>query len=93
VAHGASPRATLAFLNASKARAAIEGRDYVIPDDVKRLVEPILIHRLVLSTDASLSDVSAADVVTDIRTSVEPPSDGDLREPTTVEHDGSVAEN
>jgi len=95
VTHGASPRATLAFLNASKARAAIEGRDYVIPDDVKRLVEPILTHRLVLSTDASLSDVSATDVVSDIRTSVKPPSDGNLREPepTTVEQGGSASED
>jgi MoxR-like ATPase len=92
VAHGASPRATLAFLNAGKARAAIRGRDYVIPDDVKTMVEPILVHRLVLSTEADLSDVTALDVVEDIQASVEPPSDADLREPATVEHDGGVRE-
>ncbi|WP_436911271.1 AAA family ATPase [Halosimplex marinum] len=73
-AHGASPRASLAFLNTSKARAAIHGRDYVIPDDVKALVEPILAHRLVLSTEADLSDVTPGDVVEDIVEQVDPPS-------------------
>ncbi|MFC6799937.1 MULTISPECIES: MoxR family ATPase [unclassified Haladaptatus] len=71
--HGASPRASLAFLKTSKARAAIEGREYVIPDDVKTLAIPILSHRLVLSTDAELSDVSAGDVVDDVVSRVEPP--------------------
>ena len=73
VEHGASPRAALAFLDAAKARAAIEGREYVIPDDVKALAEPILVHRLVLSADASLSDVSADEVVAEIENGVEPP--------------------
>jgi MoxR-like ATPase len=73
VEHGASPRAALAFLDAAKARAAIEGREYVIPDDVKALAEPILVHRLVLSADASLSDVSAEEVVAEIEDAVEPP--------------------
>ncbi|TKR25478.1 AAA family ATPase [Natronomonas salsuginis] len=71
--YGASPRATIAFLNTAKARAAIHGREYVIPDDVKSLAEPILAHRLVLSTDAELSDMSANDVVTTIVETVEPP--------------------
>jgi MoxR-like ATPase len=73
VEHGASPRATLAFLNAGKARAAIRGREYVIPDDVKALAKPILAHRLVLNTDAELSDVSHADVIEDVLSAVEPP--------------------
>ncbi|MFC6716032.1 AAA family ATPase [Natrialbaceae archaeon GCM10025810] len=73
VAYGASPRATLAFLNGSKARAAIRGREYVIPDDAKSMVEPVLVHRLVLTTDADLSDVDPADVVSDIVADVEPP--------------------
>ncbi|PGF17132.1 magnesium chelatase [Natrinema sp. CBA1119] len=73
-AHGASPRATLAFLNGAKARAAINGRDYAIPDDVKSMVEPVLRHRLVLSTDADLSDVDSADVVREIVDTIEPPS-------------------
>ncbi len=74
VAHGGSPRATLAFLNTGKARAAINGREYVIPDDIKALAAPILVHRLVLNTDANLSDVTAHDVVTDVLERVEPPS-------------------
>jgi MoxR-like ATPase len=73
-AHGTSPRASLAFLNAGKAHAAIQGRMYVIPDDIKALAEPILAHRLVLSTDAELSDISAREVVRGIVSSVPAPS-------------------
>jgi len=72
--HGASPRASLAFLDAGKAQAAIEGREYVIPDDIKALAEPIMAHRIVLSTDAELSDVTAREVVRDVVDSVAPPS-------------------
>jgi len=74
--HGGSPRASLAFLNTSKARAAIEGRDYVIPDDVKTLAEAILSHRVGLSTDAELSNRTAREVISDLVDSVEPPGSG-----------------
>jgi MoxR-like ATPase len=73
VEHGGSPRATLALLNGSKAKAAIEGRDYVIPDDVKALVAPALVHRLVLNTEAELGDVTPEDVVDDVLAEVPPP--------------------
>ncbi|WP_415380185.1 AAA family ATPase [Halosimplex sp. TS25] len=73
VSHGASPRATLAFLNTAKARAAIAGRDYVIPDDVKAMAEPILVHRLILSTEAELGEADRAAVVEDVLDSVVPP--------------------
>jgi len=73
LAHGASPRATLAFLNTAKARAAIFGRDYVIPDDVKAMAEPILVHRLILSTEAELGDADRSAVVADVLDSVVPP--------------------
>ncbi|MFC7071782.1 AAA family ATPase [Halovenus rubra] len=76
ISHGSSPRATLAFLNSAKARATIHGREYVIPDDIKTLAEPILAHRLVLNTEADLSDVSPADVVADILQNVEPSGAG-----------------
>jgi MoxR-like ATPase len=79
---GGSPRASLAFLNAGKARAAIHGRDYVIPDDVNALIEPILSHRLVLSTDAGLSDLSATDVLDEAVSTVSPPSHQDASPPT-----------
>jgi MoxR-like ATPase len=89
VEHGGSPRASLAFLNAGKARAAIRGRKYVIPDDVKALAAPILVHRLVLSTDAELSDVSAETVVGGIVDSVEPPTGIDPE--TTAPETGAEA--
>ncbi|TYL37859.1 magnesium chelatase [Natronococcus pandeyae] len=64
--HGVSPRGTLAFQNGAKARAAIRGRDYAIPDDIKALTKPILAHRLVLNTEAELGDVRATDVVEEL---------------------------
>lgn len=51
---GASPRAMLALLRASQARAYIEGRDYVKPDDVKEIADSVLLHRLVLTSEAKL---------------------------------------
>ncbi|MFC3959115.1 AAA family ATPase [Halovivax cerinus] len=73
VAHGGSPRATLAFVDGAKARAALKGREYVIPDDVKALAQPILVHRLVLATDAELSGVGADAIVAEIVDDVTPP--------------------
>jgi MoxR-like ATPase len=73
VAHGASPRGSLALLQTAKARAAIEGRDYVIPDDVKAMLSPVLRHRLVLTTDAELGDVAPIEIVDEIASSVSPP--------------------
>src|SRR5690606_37375416 len=51
---GASPRAAVLLANAARARAALEGRDYVIPDDVKALATAVLRHRLVLSPAAEI---------------------------------------
>ena len=74
VQHGASPRATLAFLNAGRARAALHDREYVIPDDVKALAGAVLTHRLVLNTDADLGGRTPRDVVDDVLGSVATPS-------------------
>lgn len=52
---GASPRALLSLMRASQAKAFLEGRDYVIPDDVKAVAVPVLLHRLVLTSDARLA--------------------------------------
>ena len=84
--HGASPRATIVFLNTARARAAIHGRDYVIPDDVKELAVPILVHRIILSTEAALDDTSSEDVIDEILTSVVPPGGGEesLANPETI---------
>ncbi|MCS7061335.1 MAG: MoxR family ATPase [Anaerolineae bacterium] len=51
VAVGASPRGTLALLKLSRAQAALQGRDYVIPDDIKLFIKPALAHRLILEPD------------------------------------------
>jgi MoxR-like ATPase len=63
---GASPRASLALFEASRAYAAIDGRDYVRPDDVKELAHPVLAHRLLLSSQTRLRGGSVDDVLDDI---------------------------
>ena len=63
---GASPRASLALFDASRALAAIEGRDYVRPDDVKRLVHPVLAHRLLLSSQTRLRGRATDDVLDEV---------------------------
>jgi MoxR-like ATPase len=60
---GASPRATLHLVRAAKARAAIAGRDYVLPDDLKLLTEPVLAHRLLPSVEAAMSGRSTTDIL------------------------------
>ncbi len=62
---GASPRGSIALFNATRAWAAIEGRDFVLPDDVKLLAEPTLAHRLIVSPSARIKNVSAQQVVDD----------------------------
>ncbi len=63
VAVGASPRASLALLKLSRVQAAIEGRDYVLPDDVKTYVRPTLIHRIILSPDLWMHRGAADEVI------------------------------
>ena len=63
---GASPRASIALLSAGRARAASEGRDFVIPDDIKSLAPYVLRHRLVLHPDAEFEGVTADDCVQNI---------------------------
>jgi MoxR-like ATPase len=62
---GASPRGSLALFNATRAMAAIEGRDYVLPDDVKLLAEPTLSHRLIISPSARIKNVTARQIIED----------------------------
>lgn len=63
---GASPRAALFLLRAARTRTASEARDFVIPDDIKALVEPVLSHRTLLSADALIQGTSASEVLTEI---------------------------
>jgi MoxR-like ATPase len=60
---GASPRGSLALLKLSRAQAALAGRDYVLPDDIKAFAGPALSHRLILSPDLWSKRITAADVV------------------------------
>ena len=63
---GASPRASLGLYMASQALAAIEGRNYVIPDDVKHLAVPVLAHRLILKAEAGIRGQSAENILEEI---------------------------
>ena len=70
---GASPRASLAIMNASKATAALNGRDFVTPDDILEVVPPVLRHRLILSPDKEMEGVSEDNVIKQIIQSMEIP--------------------
>src|SRR3954468_21058065 len=63
---GASPRATLQLLRAGRAQAALEGRDYVLPDDIQQLAGPVLAHRLLPTAEAQVARRSPEAVVTDL---------------------------
>lgn len=63
---GASPRASLAIMNASKAMAAMHGRDFVTPDDILSVVTPVLRHRIILSPDKEMEGISEDDVIKQI---------------------------
>jgi MoxR-like ATPase len=71
---GASPRASLHLIRASRAHAALDGRDYVIPDDLQTLAVPVLAHRLITSLDAQMSSRTPEQVVTALLRHVEIPT-------------------
>ena len=68
VAVGASPRASLAFLKLARTNAAMEGREYVIPDDVKRYAAAVLSHRLILQPEFWMSQTVGGEVIQDVLT-------------------------
>jgi MoxR-like ATPase len=70
---GAGPRATQGLLLAARAAAAIDGRDFVVPDDVKELAAPIMEHRLVLRPEFEIEGLTLGEVVADILQQVEVP--------------------
>lgn len=70
---GASPRATLALYQAAQAWAAIQGRDYVLPDDVKQIAPPVLCHRMMISAQAQLRGRTAQELIADIVSAVPVP--------------------
>ena len=63
---GASPRGSLALFRAGQARAALHGRDYVLPDDIKALAVPVLGHRIIVSPAARLRELSADRIVQEV---------------------------
>jgi len=70
---GGSPRASLAIMNASKAFAAVNGRDFVTPDDVKRSLAPVLRHRIILSPEREMEGMTPETVIDMIAQSIEIP--------------------
>jgi MoxR-like ATPase len=70
---GASPRASIAILNGSKAYAALNGRDFVTPEDIKFIAAPVLRHRVMLTPDKEMEGITADDVVKQIIDKVEVP--------------------
>jgi len=75
IALGGSPRASLSLYRASQALAFIQGRDFVLPDDVKRLAAPVLGHRLILSTEAYLHNTSKEELIADILSTLPVPAE------------------
>ena len=70
---GVSTRAAISLLRASQARALLEGRDYVAPEDVQRMAEPVLAHRLVLSAEARMRNMTAERVLAGVMQGVQVP--------------------
>jgi MoxR-like ATPase len=70
---GASPRAALSLMRVAQAAAAFDGRDYLIPDDVKRAVQPVLRHRVMLKPEAELEGFDADRVLADVVAAVPVP--------------------
>jgi len=73
IAVGASPRAAILWIKAAKANAFLEGRDYVIPDDIKRVGKPLLRHRLILLPQAELEGRTVDNVIDELFLKIKPP--------------------
>ena len=71
---GASPRASIALLKASKAFAAINGRDFVTPEDIKQVAIPVLQHRVIVTPEREMEGITAAQIINDSIQSTEIPS-------------------
>jgi len=74
VSVGGSPRASIALFRTGQALAALQSRDFVLPDDIKRVAHPVLGHRLILKPEARLRKVTTAAVIKDILVDVPVPT-------------------
>jgi MoxR-like ATPase len=81
---GASPRGSLALFNAARAWAAIRGRDFVLPDDVKLLAEPTLAHRIIIGPAARMRGYDSRSVVGDLLRSIPVPQAGEAQHRAAV---------
>ena len=70
---GASPRASLALLTASKALAAIRGRSFVTPDDITFVAKPVMRHRIILTPEKEMEGVTPNDIIDELMKTVEVP--------------------
>lgn len=70
---GASPRASLAIMRAAKAIAAMSGRDFVTPEDVKYVAAPVLNHRIILTAEREMEGVESEDIIKEITERIEIP--------------------
>jgi len=71
---GASPRASLALMKAAQALALSEGREFVIPEDIREMAVPVIAHRMVAEPQARFAGVTTAGIVEEILTKVPLPS-------------------
>jgi len=71
---GVSPRGTQRLFEAARARAAMEGREYVTPDDIKTIAQPVLAHRLVLTPDATVNDIEKSQIISAVLDGVPVPT-------------------
>jgi MoxR-like ATPase len=71
---GASPRASLGLLRAGQARAALQGRDFVLPDDIKAVASAVLCHRLFLKPEARVRQADAEQIVAEVLDQVPVPA-------------------
>lgn len=70
---GASPRASIAVLNAAKGMAALNGRDFVTPEDIKDVVAPVLRHRVIVSPEKEMEGLKAEQIISEIIANIEVP--------------------
>ncbi|MFL5729440.1 MAG: AAA family ATPase, partial [Cytophagaceae bacterium] len=70
---GASPRASLAIMNASKALAAMRGRDFVTPEDIQEMVFPVLNHRIMLTPEKEMEGIGSKEIIQQIIKAIEIP--------------------
>jgi MoxR-like ATPase len=71
---GASPRGSLALMRTGQALAALEGRDYVLPDDIKFLAIPVLAHRLIIKEEERLRGVTPENIIEEIMNRIPVPA-------------------